>query len=71
MRPPYPERRPYTDMAPATWERIARLSLGMRDRVIERAAILIHDAGLTPAEADERALAEEAGVHAQQTIGGV
>ena len=54
-----------------TMDRIARLRTDVRDRVLERAAILITHAGLSAEEADERALAEEAGVPTQRTIGGV
>ena len=52
-----------------TMDRIARLRTDVRDRVLERAAILITHAGLSPEEADERALAEEAGVPTQRTLG--
>lgn len=55
-------------MAPATWERIGKLRQDVRDRVLERAAILIYEAGLAPADADERALAEEAGVPTQKAL---
>ena len=57
-------------MTADTWTRIGKLRSDVRDRVLERAAILIFDAGLSPSEADERALAEEAGIATQQTIGG-
>lgn len=57
-------------MAASAWNRISRLPSDTRDRVLERAAILIFEAGLSPNVADERALAEEAGVFTQQTIGG-
>lgn len=58
-------------MGPDTWIRIGRLPSIKRDRVLERAAILIFDAGLSPIEADERALAEEAGLPSQRSLGGV
>lgn len=55
----------------AAWQRLmertAKLRADVRDRVIERAAILIAD-GMDPAEADERALAEEAGVATQRKL---
>lgn len=57
-----------SDMSKPTWERVSKLPPDKRDRVLERAAILIYQAGLTPADADERALAEEAGVHTQRTL---
>lgn len=50
---------------PTAWDRIARLRTDVRDRVLERAAILITHAGLSPEDADERALAEEAGVQSR------
>jgi hypothetical protein len=59
------------DMAAAAWDRIAKLPVDTRDRVLERAAILIFEAGLSPETADERALAEEAGVYTQRRLGGV
>ena len=63
-------------MSGPTWTRISALSdtptvrhpLGLRTAVLERAAILHYDAGLGWAEADERALAEEAGVSSQQRM---
>jgi hypothetical protein len=58
------------DMAAVVWDRIAKLPSDTRDRVLERAAILIFEAGLSPHVADERALAEEARIFTQQTIGG-
>lgn len=53
--------KPPADMEPDAWRVISRLRVDVRDRVLERAAILIHEAGLAPAEADARALAEEVG----------
>lgn len=53
--------RPPTDMAERVWNRIGRLAPAVRDRVLERAAILIFDGGLSPSAADERALLEEVG----------
>ncbi len=50
------------------WTRIGRLPFEKRDRVLERAAILIAE-GIPASVADERALAEEAGIAMQQTIG--
>lgn len=41
------------------WHRIQKLPIDDRYRVLERSAILIYGAGLTPEAADERALAEE------------
>lgn len=58
------------NMASSTWERISKLPTDTRDRVLERAAILITHAGLSPADADERALAEEAGVSTQRPMFG-
>ena len=58
------------DMSRSTWERIAKLPIDTRDRVLERAAILITHAGHSPADADERALAEEAGVSTQRPMFG-
>lgn len=66
-------------MPASTWARISKLSttptarhpLGMRDAVMERSCILHYDAGLDWLEADERALAEEAGVATQAKLGGV
>ena len=66
-------------MSGPTWTRISALSdkptarhpLGLRTAVLERAAILHYDAGLGWAEADERALAEEAGMSSQAKLGGV
>ncbi len=55
-------------MAAAAWDRIGKLPSDVRDRVLERAAILIFEAGLAPADADERALAEEAGIATQRTL---
>lgn len=55
-------------MAQAIWDRIGRLREDVRLRVLERAAILIFEAGLPPTVADERALAEEAGVYMQQEL---
>ena len=52
----------------ALLDRLATKPQAVRDRVIERAAILIYEAGLSPAEADERALAEEAGVYTQKKL---
>ena len=55
----------------AAWQRLmdrlARVPDAVRDRVIERAAILIAD-GVPAAEADERALAEEAGLATQKAL---
>lgn len=62
-----PPSRPQ-GMAQVVWDRIGRLREDVRLRVLERAAILIHDAGLPPEVADERALAEEAGVYTQRTM---
>jgi hypothetical protein len=42
-----------------TWQRIGKLPSDTRDRVLERAAILIYEAGLSPSLADERALVLE------------
>ena len=66
-------------MSGPTWTRISALSdtptvrhpLGLRTAVIERAS-LIHEAcpGISWAEADERALAEEAGIAVQQRMVG-
>lgn len=53
--------KPPSDMSEDAWRIISRLTSAKRDRVLERAAILIFEAGLAPAEADARALAEEAG----------
>jgi hypothetical protein len=53
--------RPPAGMSLDVWTRIGRLSGEVRDRVLERAAILIYEAGLEPSAADARALAEEAG----------
>ena len=66
-------------MSGPTWTRISALSdtptvrhpLGLRTAVLERAAILHYDAGLGWAEADAKALAEEAGIPTQATLGGV
>lgn len=55
-------------MGADTWTRIGRLPTDKRDRVLERAAILIFDAGLSPIEADERALAEEASIATQREL---
>ena len=55
-------------MGQAIWMRIERLRPEVRNRVLERAAILIFDAGLPPSVADERALAEEAGIYVQQEL---
>lgn len=41
------------------WQRIGKLPSDIRDRVLERAAILIYEAGLSPTLADERALVLE------------
>ena len=57
-------------MGPDVWARIGKLRADVRDRVLERAAILIAE-GIPPNVADERALSEEAGVSIQQSIGGV
>lgn len=65
-------------MPASTWDRISKLSttptarhpLGMRDAVLERSAVLHYDAGLDWLEADERALAEEAGVATQTRMVG-
>ena len=67
-------------MSGPTWTRISALSdtptvrhpLGLRTAVIERSSIL-HEAcpGLTWAESDARALAEEAGLPTQTKLGGV
>ncbi len=51
-----------------TWDRISKLPAERRDLVLERAAILIYQAGLDPADADERALAEEGGVPTQRAL---
>ena len=51
--------KPFRDMSDDAWRVISRLTSAKRDRVLERAAILIFEAGLAPAEADARALAEE------------
>lgn len=56
-------------MSAEVWARIGRLPAATRDRVLERACILIFQAGLAPAEADERALAEEGGVPMQKQLG--
>lgn len=60
-------KSPY-GMAPDAMVRIGKLRSEVRDRVLERSAILIFDAGLSPHEADERALAEEAGVATQREL---
>jgi len=60
-----------TDMAAAIWAIISKLPSDTRDRALERAAVLIFEAGLPPETADERALAEEAGVYTQRRLGGV
>ena len=52
----------------ALMEKLAHKPEDVRLRVTERAAILIYDAGLSPAEADERALAEEAKVPTQRRL---
>lgn len=70
MSYPVRPRPPYSDMAVDTWLRIAKLPDEKRDRVLERAAIPIFDAGLSPAEADERALLEEAGLSTQRRMVG-
>jgi len=57
-------------MTAETWARIGKLRPDVRDRVLERAAILIYEAGLHPADADERALLEEAGEATQQRMVG-
>lgn len=54
--------------SPAFLARVAKLRAEVQLRVLERAAILIYQAGLSPAEADERALAEEAGVPTQKAL---
>ncbi len=51
------------------WARISKLPSEVRHRVMERAAILIYEAGYSPDEADEMALAAE-GVTTQQTLAG-
>lgn len=61
--------KPFTDMAPDTWARIAKLPDERRDRVLERSCILIAE-GLPPQAADERALLEEAGLTTQQRMVG-
>jgi hypothetical protein len=53
--------RPPTDMSASAWTRVSRLPADVRDRVLERSAILHFEAGLPVAEADERALREEVG----------
>jgi hypothetical protein len=55
-------------MTAKVWERIGKLPADVRDRVLERAAVLIFQAGVAPAEADARALAEEAGVATQYSL---
>lgn len=57
-------------MAPSAWERISKLRPDVRDRVLERAAILIFEADIPPGDADERALAEEAGLPTQRSLVG-
>lgn len=56
----------------AAWQRLmdrtSKLRADVRDRVVERAAILIYQAGLDPDEADERAMAEEAGIATQKEL---
>lgn len=46
-------------MALALWTRISKLPTDLRDRVLERSAILIFEAGVDPAVADEAALVLE------------
>lgn len=55
-------------MHASTWARIGQLREDVRDRVLERAAILIYQAGLSPEEADERALLEEGHVPTQRSL---
>lgn len=50
---------------------LRKLTPDVRDRVLERAAILITHAGVDPDEADERALLLEAGVRIPRTLPGV
>ena len=55
--------------SPEMMARVQKLRPDVADRVWERAAILITHAGMTPAVADETALALEAGIHVQQKLG--
>jgi hypothetical protein len=55
-------------MSAKVWETIGKLPPDKRDRVLERAAILIFQAGVAPADADARALAEEAGISTQYSL---
>ena len=57
-------------MSADVWTRIGKLRADVRDRVLERAAILIAE-GIPASVADERALAEEAGQPTQKGLGGV
>ncbi len=50
--------------------KLRRLLPEVRDRVLERAAILITHAGVDPDEADERALFIEAGIVMQRELPG-
>jgi hypothetical protein len=50
---------PTFGMTPAHVERLRRLPDEMRDRVLERAAILIYQANVAPQDADEMAWAME------------
>jgi len=59
-------------MTSSLWDRIVRLPSDVRDRVLERSAIIYYGgAAVSLQEADERALSEEAGIHVQQSLGGV
>jgi len=53
--------QPY-DMSSEHWERVRRLPSAVRDRVLERACVLIYASGYAPDVADRMALEQEAGV---------
>lgn len=55
-------------MSPAISAKLAKLPSATRDRVLERAAILIFDAGMEPDAADHRALWLEAGIAVQREL---
>jgi hypothetical protein len=56
-------------VTPAVSAKLAKLPDEVRDRVLERAAILITHAGMAPDDADERALLLEAGIATQRELG--
>lgn len=61
--------RPHSMTADA-WTRISRLPADVRDRVIERSALIYYGgAAASLEEADERALAEEARQPSQRRLG--